>query len=243
MTEGEADAGIVKSDLTLLSILDGLEELDSPGVTELATHLGLAKGTVHKHLKTLEREECVVNDGGCYRLGGKFLKYGADVMYTRLCNRARPKVMELAEETDEMVVFSIKEADHGVFVYSSAMVERRDNLLRNGWRFELHDVGVGKVMLAELSDEELHDLLAEIESDPSLLEEIETIREAGVAVDHEAIDGVRGISAAVHDPERERIGAISIIGPARLLTEQRLQEEYAQPLLETADRINFELRY
>jgi DNA-binding IclR family transcriptional regulator len=50
-------------------IVNGLQELDGAGVTELAAHLDLPKSTVHNYLTTLEQEDYVVRENDQYRVG------------------------------------------------------------------------------------------------------------------------------------------------------------------------------
>lgn len=242
------DPGTVKSDETLFEVLDVLSESGPVGVTAIADEVGASKSAVHKHLKTLQKHEYVLNDDGEYRLGHKFVKYATTVLDYRLCNHARPKVTELAEETGEMVVFVVKEGDHGAYVYTSAIVENRGDVLTWGWRFPLYGVSMGRVMLAELPDAEVRALLdrlgvADGLDVEGLLADLDDIRQRGYETDDAAPDGIKAVSAPVVDPKSDTIGAIAIVGPPRLLTDETIEQEYADALTEATDRINFDLRY
>jgi DNA-binding MarR family transcriptional regulator len=76
MDRSSNQAGRVKSNQTLFQIINKLWELEEAGVTELAGHIGITKGAVHKHLKSMEDENFVVNKNGSYRLSVKFLTIG-----------------------------------------------------------------------------------------------------------------------------------------------------------------------
>lgn len=245
-TAGEP--GTVKSDELLFEVLDVLSDRGRVGVTAIADEIGASKGAVHKHLKTLQTHEYVVNEGGEYRLGHKFVKYGSSVLDYRLCNHARPKVTDLAEETGEMVVFVVKEGDHGAYVYTSAITENRGDVLTWGWRFPLYGVSMGRVMLAELPDAEVRALLdrlgvTEDLDVEGLLADLDDIRRRGYDADDAVPDGIKAVSAPVVDPKSDTVGAIAIVGPPRLLTDETIEQEYADALTEATDRINFDLRY
>lgn len=245
-TAGES--GTVKSDETLFEVLDAVSDRGPVGVTEIADQVGASKGAVHKHLKTLQKHEYVINRDGAYRLGHKFIKYATTVLDYRLCNYARPKVTELAEETGEMVVFVVKEGDHGAFVYTSAITENRGDVLTWGWRFPLYGVSMGRVMLAALPDDEVRaliDRLCVVDNLDvrALLADLEEIRDRGYAADDAVPEGIKAVSASVIDPRSDTVGAIAIVGPPRLLTDETIEREYADALTEATDRINFDLRY
>jgi DNA-binding IclR family transcriptional regulator len=70
-------------------------------ITELSDELGIAKSTIHRHLKTLQSDGYVVKEGDTYRIGMQFLDLGT---YARdqvnAFHMAKPKVDELADEIE-----------------------------------------------------------------------------------------------------------------------------------------------
>lgn len=251
----DTTSGLVKSDLRLFTILEGLQELDGAGVTELADHVGMGKSSVHKHLKTLEREEYVVNDGGDYRLGFKFLHHGGHVRDRNpLCNLARPRIRELADETDMMVLFAVKEHDYGIYVYlQNDRYGLRDEVPL-GEQFHLHQNASGKAMLARLDDEAVDRIIDRrglprgtdntISDRDALFERLETVREEGIATSfEERMKGLQAVSTAVHDPETDTLGAIGLAGPADHLASGSIREEYADTVREAANELELAVRY
>jgi DNA-binding IclR family transcriptional regulator len=226
-------------------------------VTELAEHLDVPKSTVHRHLKTLQRNQYVVNDDGTYRLSHKFMKYTTHLIDNPLCNLVRPRVNELSRELGEMVAFSIKEVDWGAFVYNSGMTSETgdffrhgSDLINDGWWFELHQSISGQAMLAELPDEEVHETLDAVEQRSEVridrdhvFDRLGVAREQGYIATDDDESPVHGVSAAVVSPEQDMVGAINVYGPSQALHEEKLHGEYAQQLLDTVDRLNFKLRY
>lgn len=245
-----AATGTVQSCEKLFAVVDGLRELEGAGVTELAEHIGLGKSSTHKYLKTLETNHFVVNDDGHYRLSFKFLTYGGFVRDNNdLCALAEPKAASLAAELDEMVMFSVKSHGRGIIV----QIENDEHLFSDPWnvgsKFYLHELAAGKAMLAELTDEEIHDVMATVPGTPegdepgSITAEVGTIREREYALNLTDPDtSINAIGTAVTDPKTGEIGGMSVVGPASRLTEERLESRYADTLLGTANELQFQLQ-
>lgn len=56
-----------------LDIVKCLCDTGGARVTEIANEVGISKGTVHRHLATLEQNGYAVKDGTEYRLGLRFI--------------------------------------------------------------------------------------------------------------------------------------------------------------------------
>jgi len=255
MTEDIIERGTVKSDGTLFTIIERINQQGSVGVTELADEIGLAKSSVHRHLKTLEQYGYVVKDDDRYRLSFKFLTIGGLVRANNpLCQHASQHVQRLANETDRLGTFSIKESQHGIFthVHNDKYGISDDNPL--GSQFHLHQNASGKAMLARLSDDEICQIIDQqglpsrtkntIRNREELLEEIEEVREKGFATSiEERVEGVDAISASVYDAERDLLGALSITAPGNQVTKQDIEENYGSLLVETANEFELQIRY
>lgn len=253
MTDTSDQSGTVKSDRTLFTIVDELKQ-GRAGVTELADSTGLSKSTIHKHLKTLEELQYVVNDGGEYRLGFRFLTLGG---YTRdeneLCHLANVKAGELRDETGQMVLVSVEEHGYGIFTY----VDRSSYDIKNillGERFYLHATASGKAMLAECADERIDGIIetvglpqmtpTTVTDRSALFDQVETVRDRGVAFNWEERQrGIRAVSAAVNHPETETVCAITVAGPANRLPEGELRDEYANAVLGIVNELELEIEY
>ena len=117
----------------------------------------------------------------------------------------------------------------------------------------MYCTGVGKSILAQLSEQELQEYWAatEIQSyTPTTITDLETmkqeleqIRQRGYAIDDEEHDaGVRCLAAPIFDWEGNAIGAISISTPPSRLNESTIQRLYPR-LMETAAEISHLLGY
>ncbi|WIV68172.1 IclR family transcriptional regulator [Natrialbaceae archaeon AArc-T1-2] len=253
--DGEIESSAaVKSNRTLFAIIDELQTRGSAGVTELANEIGFSKSTVHKHLTSLEEEDFVVNDGGRYRLGFRFLTIGGTLRDENdLCHQANVKAGELGNETDQMVLVSIKEEGRGIFTF----VDRSRYDIKNiilGERFHLHATASGKAMLATHADEEIEEIvddngLTELTSSTitdkaELLERIGVIRERGYALNlEERQRGIRAVSAATTHPETGMACAMTVAGPANRLPKQELEGTYANAVLGAVNELELEMRY
>jgi DNA-binding IclR family transcriptional regulator len=236
-------------------VVRGLQELDGAGVTELSSHLGLPKSTVHNYLSTLEREEYVVKEGEQYRVGLRFLKHGA---YARnrlnIFEIARPELDRLARETGELCNLLVEEHGMGTYLYRT----RGDEAVRVkehvGDRAPLHSTALGKAILAHLPERRVDEIIDQqglsgttdetITGRESLMGELEQIRDVGVAFDdEERLPGLRCVAAPVLSNGSRVLGAISVSGPSHRFEGDRFEEELPQRVLETANVIELNVTY
>lgn len=248
--QGERTVGAVN---TAFAIIDKLQEEGASGVTELAEAMGLPKSTVHNHLRTLVDEGYVRNVDGEYRLGFKFLKYGGTVRdRSRIYTHGRPKVEELADEVDEMVILSTQEGHNGVFLYRANDRYNLREAIPMGTRFYLHQNAAGKAMLAEYDDEYVRELLQQpglpesteetITDFEELSEELDEIRSRGYSRNRgERDESVEAVSAAIKDGEF--LGAVSISVPSGSPASKHLDEKYAEAVQQTASELSLQLKH
>ena len=255
MSKQSTNGRTIQSDKTLMSILDVLYEEESVGVTELSERLDVSKGTVHKHLKTLEQENYVENSGGSYSLGMRFFCFGGKVRNrNQLCFMAKDRVEKIAFETSEMTKFAVEHDGVGMWMYftNDHYDMRRD--MHAGGTFKLHQNATGKAILSELSDSRIHEILDEVGLEAetertvtdrdALFEEIREIRAEGLARSQgEFREGGISVAAPVQDSETGTVGALAIAGPAAQTSPEGLIESHGEMLQETAQRLELQLRY
>jgi DNA-binding IclR family transcriptional regulator len=218
----------MKTVATSWEIIHTLEKLRGAGVTELADHLDMPKGTVYTHLATLKEQKYVVKQDGKYHLGLHFLSLGEFVKRNDILFRAgRSEVERVAEETDEYVHLVTEE--HGELIYlheargQNAVGEKyfEKKMEQPGY---LHSSAYGKAILAYLPEVRVEEIIEgsglpqrtekTITSRDELFDELETIREQGYAQnDEEEIFGTRAVGAPILDENETVIGAVSITMP------------------------------
>lgn len=238
-----------------LDIVEALRDLDSARLTTLADELDLPNSTVHNHLATLVERGYVVKAGDQYRLGLRFLDLGEHTRSLRKVYRvARPELDEVATETGEIASLVVEENGYGVFLYSAEAEGAVSLETSPGTRTHVHASAMGKAILAHLSDDRVTAILDRhgmprhtrktVTSRASLLEELEEIRERGVAFDdEERVRGSRSVAVAIREEGGSVIGSVGISGPASRLGTDRTTGELADVLQDTANIIELKLAY
>jgi DNA-binding IclR family transcriptional regulator len=194
------------------------------GVGEIASSLGLARGTAHGILRTLERVGFVEQDGGTgkYQLGAALLHLGTSYLdVNELRSRAINWADALASRSGEAVRIGTL-LDGKVLVVHH--VFRPDDTLQAldvGSLLPLHATALGKALLAHdanaaasIRDTELESYCRRTITDPRLLARAVTrVRENGWAAEVEELSiGEAGIAAPIRGYGGLVVGAIGISG-------------------------------
>ena len=253
---GSENARPVKSLETAFRILEALETLDAPGVTEVADEVGVAKSTVFDHLRTLEDNDFVVRtaDRG-YEIGLRFLDYGGRVRSDMpLYEIGKVEVEKLADETGELVNLVVEE--HGLGVYLDYVKGSNAINLDTyvGKREHLHNTAFGKAMLAFMPETRVDEIVAKhgfpqetersVSNREELDERLERVRERGFAVDREErLAGLRCVAVPIKGGDDGVLGAVSISGPTSRLQDDRLLNELSNETMRTANILEINLTY
>jgi DNA-binding IclR family transcriptional regulator len=236
-------------------LLRELQTRETAGITELADELDYAKSAVHTQLATLEANELVVKDGTSYRLSLRFLDMAESVKsqiskYDVIVS----EVKSLAAETDEVVHFGTEEHDWLVYLCKEKGDKGVETSSSIGRREYLHLTGMGKAILSTYPRERVEEIVDRrglpantentITSRSELFDELETIRERGYAVDNqENITGVRCIAVPIENEDGETLGALSVTGPSRRLTDDRLETELEEAVSKAANVIQVNYKF
>jgi DNA-binding IclR family transcriptional regulator len=213
------------------------------GVTELSERVGLAKGTVHGLLRTLEAHELVEQDPetGKYRLGVAALQLGnAYLENNELRGRSLLWADSLASRTQEAVRVGVLNGNDVLVVHHVFRPDNSVQILEVGAAIPWHACALGKAIVANVDARHQRQLLAPpllkltgrtLVSPADLEGEFTRIERGGFATDdQEAIVGEAGIAAPVFD-HRGVVGAIGITGPV-----ERLIDNEPNPLITVAVR-------
>lgn len=171
---------------------------------EIALKVGLARSTVQRIVSALETEKLVVaaSPAGRVRLGPTILRLAGSVR-TDFVALARPFLIELSKELHETVDLASIKGDHLVFIDQVTGSQRLRTVSAVGDSFPLTCTANGKAYLAELDDAAIEALVGKaykartphtITRLPQLLEDIQTVRRNGYALDCE--EHTIGICAA-----------------------------------------------
>lgn len=244
----------MQSVLQAFAVLEVLWNVNGAGPTEVARRMGIPKSTAHVHLRTLAETDYVVNDGGEYRLGYRFLTTGSRIKHrNRLFQAAERQLHELATTTGELVSLVVEEAGRSVILHRETGDRALELGIYSGMVTPLHTNATGKVMLAYLPDARTDDIIATdglepmttdtITAEDALRDELEAVRERGYAVDwDQQVKGMGLIGAPILIDDRIE-GAIGIVCPTGRITDEAYQDELLQHLRSTVDAITIKYRY
>jgi DNA-binding IclR family transcriptional regulator len=244
----------VKSAGTLFAVVEGLVALDGAGVSELAEHLGIAKSTAHRHLSTLEQSGYLFKEGNVYNIGLKFLQLGEYSRHTRPgYSLTKHIVDDIAQETEERSVFIVEEHGEAVYLYRGIGPRGVTTDSTVGTRRPIHTVAGGKAILSQLPEERVEAIIDErglealteatITSREVLYEELDAIRERGVAYNRaETIEGLNAVAVPVTSGPSV-VGALSVSGPANRLQGEWFEVEIPDLLLGLVNELELNLTH
>jgi DNA-binding IclR family transcriptional regulator len=214
------------------SILEAIAGSDQPlSLAELSRFTGLHTSTAFHLIKTLillgyVRQE----DTKRYRIGPRlFMQAAGASNEIGLVNLATPHLKRLADETGETAHLAVR-ADNGIAVI--AKVEARSTVRtseRLGIVRPAHCTAIGKVLLADLPEDELENYLRTetfkaftpktIIDRASIREEIRRVAASGIAYDDaEFSEELRCVAAPVRNYTRQTVASLGISGPVWRVT-------------------------
>lgn len=256
MSKNEADR--VRTTEQSLRIIEEIQSHNGATLAELVQIFDLAKSTVHRHLTTLRHHGYVVKEGDQYHIGLKFYNRGE---YARTRKKsyqlAAETVQDLADKTDEEVDFLVENDGQAITVYESYhpgnnyqedVLHPVETARHAGTYYHMHCIAGGKALLAELSNEEVEDLIDQwglpertentFTSKSALFENLELIRERGFSLsDEEYADGLRAVGRRVLQPDGRVLGSIAVSVPTYRMTGETFTDRYPTLLMEAVDEL------
>jgi DNA-binding IclR family transcriptional regulator len=218
---------------------------------QLASAVGLAKGTAHGLLKTLLNVGFVDQDpSGRYLLSADLLHLGS-VTYdlNELRSLTLNWVDTLAARTGEAAGIAAYRDGRVVIAHHVHSSPPRSSLLRTGSHLHLHASAMGKVILAfdpgaarTVIGNELESLtFRTITQRPRLLTELADVRDRGAAISVEEVEPeIAEFAAPVRDRDGYVVAAVGIDGAVRHLCDERgrPRAEFVAEVVEVARRIS-----
>jgi DNA-binding IclR family transcriptional regulator len=224
------------------------------GVSELSARLGLAKGTVHGLLRTLQANGLVEQhaDSDKYQLGPALLQLSNRYLdLNELRSRALAWSELLASQTGEAVRVGAPHGDGILVVHHVFRPDTTLQILEVGALLPLHATALGKAVLAYLPDDVQDDLIADglpkltgqtLSTPAALRRDLETARSRGYAVEREeAVIGEAGLASPIFDRRGETIGAVGVAGPRERLLEQGRESTLAEAVVQASRGISRDL--
>ncbi|MFJ5711286.1 MULTISPECIES: IclR family transcriptional regulator [unclassified Streptomyces] len=194
------------------------------GLSDIASSLGLAKGTAHGILRTLQAEGFVEQDGpsGRYQLGAELLRLGNSYLDVHeLRARALVWTDDLARSSGESVHLGVLHQSGVLIVHHVFRPDDSRQVLEVGAMQPLHSTALGKVLSAY--DPVAHSQAVEVGREAFTprtvtdLADFESLldmtRARGWAADvEETWEGVASVAAPIHDRRRMPVGAVAVTG-------------------------------
>ena len=237
-----------------LTILGILARLGEAGVTEIAGELGVHKSTAFRLVATLESHGMVEQneDRGKYRLGVGVLRLaGATTARLDVVQEARPICRTLAAESGETVNIAVLSDTSALYLDQVAGQSALQSHNWVGQHIPLHATSNGKVLLCDLSTEEVDKRVPRLPAYTSetvttragLRRDLTEVREQGygVAVDELEV-GLTAIAAPIRNAHGDIIASLSVSGPTFRLTEPRVKE-LVPVVLDAAGEVSRRLGY
>jgi IclR family transcriptional regulator, KDG regulon repressor len=256
-SSGGRASGGVQSLERAFSLLEAIADSpDGIGLTQLSRRTGLNSSTVFHLLKTMTQLGYIrqAEETKRYFIGSTlFCVAAAARTEVRIVNAADRIIRELAVSTGNTALFGMRSGDEIVVVAKAEGNGAFQISDRVGGMRPSHCTGMGKVMLAAMTEERLQRHLATYElkgytpntitERVRLLQELDEVRRSGLAFDDaEFHPELRCVAAPVHDFTGQVIGALAMSGPAWRLSLQALQARSPQ-LRAAANELASQLGY
>ncbi|KPN16195.1 IclR family transcriptional regulator [Arthrobacter sp. Edens01] len=215
----------------------------SATLSELAASADLPLPTIHRLLRTLVGLGYVRQlPNRRYSLGPRLIRLG-EAASAQLGALAMPVLKNLVDELGETANMAVLDSDQALYIAQAPSRHSMRTFTEVGRRAHTHATGVGKAILAQLSDEQVRRVIsrtglpaatqASITDVEELLADISRIRQRGYSVDEQEQElGVRCFAVGV--PGAPTPTAISVSGPT-----SRVDDAFgrrAVPLLQAAAR-------
>ena len=224
------------------------------GVSELSERLGLAKGTIHGLLRTLQDHGLVEQhaDSDKYQLGPQLLQLSTRYLdLSELRARSLAWSELLAARAEEAVRVGVAHGGGILVVHHVFRPDATLQILEVGSVLPLHATALGKAVLAfvdadgrrDILDDDLPRLTGRTLHTPAALDrELNATRERGYAVEkEEAVLGEAGVAAPIFDRNAEAVGAVGVAGPGERILRRGRERTIANAVIEAARGISRDL--
>lgn len=247
MTTDEAKSYIIESLDTGLRLLRLFLTHDRLSVTAAARELGVARSTAHRVLSTLEARGFATRDlsGRGYTAGPELVRLGRPAGYGPDSRaRLRPVLDDALARTGETITAVALVGDEVIITDGRESPHQVRVMLDIGRAHPAHATSAGKVLLSQLSTEQIHALYPHerlpevtprtITSRAALIDELAAVRDHGYAVSRgESVWGMHAVAVPLAGTSwRDRL-ALMASAPADRGDETALAER-AQELRRSA---------
>ncbi len=251
-TEDRYRVRSVERTLSILSLFIDKSEMN---LTEISRKIDLPQSTTYRLLVTLAGLGFIEHnvEKGTYQLGVKCLALGdAYLQNNDLHQRSHKSLVDLRDQCGESVHLAFLEGAEVVYLEKLQGLHPIGLMSsRVGGRSPAYCTGLGKALLAYLSESTVRDIFSKINltrfTDNTntdidyLVMELTKIREVGYATDNEEHDkGVGCIACPIFD-RKGVVAAISISGPKDRVLNKQSRERFVRLVKQTARDISIRM--
>ncbi len=233
-----------------LVLLKALTREGHATLTDIALQVGMPPSSAHRILITLEKNGFAEFDKATqeWAVGMEAFRVGNSYLgRTNLVEMAQTVMRELMEETGETANLAFANDGHVVFV---SQVETQNPIrafFSPGTRGHMHASGIGKALLADLSQKEVERILQKtglpeftpktLTTPDRLFADLETTGKRRWSFDdEERYLGMRCVAAPIYNSHATAIAGVSISGPTVRFPDAKV-EELGPLIRRAADRI------
>ncbi|MBI2746058.1 MAG: helix-turn-helix domain-containing protein [Burkholderiales bacterium] len=219
-------------------------------LSEVAARTGLTRAGARRILLTLQTLGYVESDGRLFRLTARILDLGfAYLSSMPIWNLAEPVMEALVEEVKESCSAAVLEGTDIVYVLRVPTHKIMRNTLGVGSRLPAYCTSLGRVLLADLSEDELVKRLKAsrpkaltkhtVTDLEALLAKVQQVRRQGwCLVNQELEEGLISLAAPITNRAGRCIAALNISGQANRTNAKVAQETLLPALLQAARTIS-----
>jgi DNA-binding IclR family transcriptional regulator len=247
----------IKSTQNSLAIVDAIQEMEKPTVTDLATELDRSKSVIHNHLQTLMAAGLVTKHDDTYDVGLGFLHYGCHARRSLdVYTEAKDHVDDIAVKTGEQVNLVIEQYGKGYVIHQKNGGSAVNTAIQTGSILPLYCTAAGKAILSFLPEDRVDEYFertnldqhtwATITDEDELRTEFDEVTESlpWVAYDRsERANGVRSVATPLLDSNRTVHGALSVAMPNNRFYDEKYRDSIADHIEGARDTISPNLSF
>ena len=229
----------------------------SIGAPELARELNIPRSTVFRLIQTLEYMGFLekLENGSEYRLSVGVLSLGFEFIASlEVTDLARPLLEKLRDETGYSVHLAIRDGGDVIFVIKAKAESAFASSINIGTRLPAHGTVLGRVILADLSDQELDEVYSQptlpkfSPQTPQNLDDLKALlrqdRKRGYARSASFFEtGIASVAAPVRDQSGRVIASINITFQDGMVAEDDIETNLVNALVKTAETLSGRLNY
>ena len=223
-------------------------------IAQISHRTEIPRAAVRRCLYTLMKLGYATSDGRTYSLLPKVLTLGhAYLSSTPLAVSAQPYLDRISEQLHEACNLATLEGEQVLYIARSAIPQRLISVdLSVGSRLPAYCTSMGRILLAALDDDSLHDYLkhADLQAKTSrtlhtpqaLWECLQQVRQQGwCLVDQELEQGLRSLAVPVYDSSGHVLAAMNVSTHAGRVPVSELEQRFLPIMLSASRELSSQL--